>query len=75
MNDHHMGWDTETTEYVDANGWVVREPNGVITVTCSCGLTAGPIGKAEGIRIGREHAAAVGLPSYSIDAKTVPTKS
>lgn len=32
---HKMSWDPDTSEFVDDNGWVIREPTGVTTVRCS----------------------------------------
>lgn len=36
---HDMAWERDTSEWVDENNWVIREPTGATFVSCSCGFS------------------------------------
>ncbi|MFE0207045.1 hypothetical protein [Streptomyces sp. NPDC058985] len=56
---HEMSWERDTTEYVDDNNWVIREPTGSTLVTCSCGFSR-TVSNDEAPQVMEEHRASTG---------------
>jgi hypothetical protein len=59
---HEMSWERETTEFVDDNNWVIREPTGATIVFCSCGFSR-IVADSDVQRVIDEHLPAGGVTS------------